>query len=190
MSEDKFEDQEVAQDELETLKAKADLMGISYHPSIGLQKLRSKVRQAIEESNSIQEQENETYSEGSGETEGEFRARKRREAAALVRIRVSCMNPNKKDWEGEIFTASNSVVGSFTKYVPFNNEEGWHVPQIILNQIKERQCQIFVTVRDNKGNRVTKGKLIKEFNVEILPPLSPEELKELADRQAMAHSID
>lgn len=185
-----FEDQDVTQDEMETLKQKADLLGISYHPSIGLQKLRSKVRQAMEESEEREKQEKEEYVVGTDETESEFRARKRREASALVRIRVSCMNPNKKDWEGEIFSVGNSIVGNFTKYVPFNNEDGWHVPQIILNQIRDRQCQIFVTARDNKGNRVSKAKLIKEFSVEVLPPLTPDELKELADRQAMSHSID
>ena len=32
--------------------------------------------------------------------------------------------------------------------------------------------------------------MIKEFAVEVLPPLSIEELKDLAQRQAMAGSID
>ena len=35
------------QDELSALKARADLLGISYHPSIGLEKLREKVNKAM-----------------------------------------------------------------------------------------------------------------------------------------------
>jgi hypothetical protein len=35
-------------DELTSLKARADLMGITYHPSIGVDKLREKVQAALE----------------------------------------------------------------------------------------------------------------------------------------------
>jgi hypothetical protein len=77
-----------------------------------------------------------------------------------------------------------------TKFVPFNVEEGWHVPRIIYTQLAERQCQIFTTTTDSRGNKTRKGKLIREFAIEVLPPLTPEELRELAQRQAMAKAID
>src|SRR5690606_32581434 len=125
----------------------------------------------------------------SGESENARRLRKKREAEELVRIRVTCMNPAKKEWEGEIFTAGNSTVGTFKKYVPFNADDGWHVPRIIYNQIIQRQCQVFYSVKDERGNSIRKGKLIKEFAVEVLPQLTKEELQELARRQAMAKSV-
>jgi hypothetical protein len=187
------------QDELTTLKARADMLGIKYHPSIGLEKLREKVNAAVEGTETEEEDEEEnapavaaTPSEPRPETLNEQRSRLRREANELVRIRLTCMNPAKKEWEGELFTAGNSLVGSFTKFVPFNNDEGWYVPRIILKQIQQRECQIFVTQKDGRGNSIRKGKLIKEFAVEILPNLTPTELKELAQRQAMAkgQSID
>ena len=182
-------DQEVVVDELATLKARADQMGISYHPSIGLEKLREKVNAYLAAENP--EPEAPAVVEGAPvETEAERRQRKRREANELVRVRVTCMNPAKAEWEGEIFTAGNSLVGSFTKYVPFNADEGWHVPRIILNQILQRQCQIFTTVRDSRGNATRKGKLIKEFAVEIMEPLTAEELAELARRQAAQRSVE
>ena len=34
-------------DELTTLKGRADLLGIAYHPSIGVEKLREKVKAAL-----------------------------------------------------------------------------------------------------------------------------------------------
>ncbi|TXH13306.1 MAG: hypothetical protein E6R03_11545 [Hyphomicrobiaceae bacterium] len=182
--------QVTAQDELAALKSRADMMGISYHPSIGLEKLREKVNAAIEGKADETKQDAAVVVSASGETEGQRNARLKKEASKLVRIRVSCMNPAKKEWEGEIFSIGNAVVGSFTKYVPFNTEDGWHVPHMMYQMIKDRECQVFYTVTDSRGNKTRKGKLIKEFNVEVLPPLTPEELHDLAQRQAMAKSID
>lgn len=181
-------------DELAVLKSRADLMGVSYHPSISLAKLRDKINAAVTAEG---KPDTDDAAEGDAqpvevpaETIAQRRLRKKRDALALIRIRVTCMNPAKKEWDGEIFTAGNSLIGSTKKYVPFNNDEGWHVPRIILNQIQQRQCQIFVTAKDARGNSVRKGKLIKEFAVEIMPMLTPEELHDLAQKQAMAKSID
>ena len=184
------EELEVTQDELTTLKARADLLGITYHPSIGVEKLRAKVEEAISSEPEAEVEAPAVKKASASESLSERRGRKRKEAAELVRVRVTCMNPNKNEWEGEIITAGNSVVGTFAKYVPFNIDEGWHIPRIIYNQLIQRQCQVFTTTRDSRGNSVRSGKLIREFNVEVLPPLTKEELAELARRQAMAKSID
>lgn len=192
MSDNDFVDQEVIQDELAALKVRADLMGLAYHPSIGLEKLRVKVEDALSDTPDKVEAGVLPTSLGLPHIESadEFRGRKLKEAAELVRIRLSCMNPNKKDWAGEIITTGNAVVGTFAKYVPFNAEEGWHVPRIIYEQLLDRKCQIFVTTRDGKGNSIRKGKLIREFAIEVLAPLTMEELKDLAQRQALANAID
>lgn len=182
------------QDELTALKARADMMGISYHPSIGLEKLRDKVNGAVTGTAETAEQPVQAAqvqtTGASVETEGQKRNRLKNEANRLVRIRVACMNPAKKEWEGEFFSAGNAVVGTMTKYVPFNADDGWHVPTMILKMIQDRQCQVFTTISDGRGNKTRKGKLIKEFSVEILPDLTPEELHDLAQRQAMSKSID
>lgn len=189
-------------DQLTTLKARADLLGISYHPSIGVDKLREKIAAAM--ADPVPGDSGPTLPAADGadaaaeaapqpveeESEGAKRARLRRQANELIRIRVTCMNPNKKEWEGEIFTAGNGAIGSFTKFVPFNVEDGWHVPRVIYNQIVQRQCQIFTTTRDGRGNSVRTGKLIKEFAIEVLPNLTTEELHELAARQAATKAID
>ena len=173
---------ELVVDELEVLKARADKLGIKYHPSISLAKLKEKVSEGL--ADDIPE-EVVTVKPGK-ETDVQLKARKRREANALIRIRVSCMNPNKKEWDGEIITTGNTNTGTIKKFVPFNSDEGYHVPHMIYEQLLQRQCQVFVTVKDNRGNKVRKGKLIKEFAIEVLPPLTEKELKELAQRQAMA----
>ena len=72
------------------------------------------------------------------------------------------------------------------KFVPFSNEEGWHVPTIILRQIESAEMQKFKTVTRPDGEKVLEPYLTKKFNVQILPDLTQEELKRLADQQAAA----
>lgn len=175
---------EPVQDELEVLKARADRLGISYHPSIKVEKLREKIEKEM--SGEVPEKAAPTKVVKEEETEAQLNSRKRLEATELIRIRVTCMNPQKKDWDGEIFTTGNAVVGTIKKYVPFNADEGWHVPRMIYQQMLERQCQVFYTVTNRNGVKTRAGKLIREFNIEVLPPLTVEELKEIAQRQAMA----
>lgn len=193
----------VTESELDTLKARADLMGIRYHPSIGLDKLREKVNKAITSppgtdhnaEDRADHAPNPAFSHGVSatapeESPAQIAKRQKDDALKLIRIRVSCMNPAKKDWEGEIFTVANSVVGTVKKFVPFNTDDGWHVPNFIYKMIRDRECQIFYDAKDSRGNKVRKGKMIREFAVEILPPLTPAELKDLAQRQAMSQAID
>ena len=192
MDTQEMQDTELTQDELTTLKARADMLGISYHPSIGVEKLKAKIEAKLSD---VPEEPSEEEAPAPApkvvkETEGQKRQRLRKHAAELIRIRLTCMNPAKREWEGEIITAGNSAVGTFKKYVPFNADEGWHVPRIIYNQLVARECQVFTSVRDSRGNMTRKGKTIKEFAIEVLPQLTKDELDELARRQAMAQAID
>ena len=177
-------------DELTLLKQRAQTLGIKFHPSIGLESLRSKVSAALTGEDAEEAAEEPVPEAPAAESRIQMRNRLRKEASALVRVRVTCMNPNKKEWKGEIFTASNSIVGTFRKYVQFNTEEGWHVPQIILNMIKARQFQTFYTIKNERGVAVRKGKLVPEFAVEVLPPLTEKELLELSHRQALAGGVE
>lgn len=187
MSDFEHDDDLQVPDELTTLKARADLLGVSYHPNIGVDKLREKVAAKLAEGDAPAADASSVAA--AEETEGQRRKRLRDEASALVRIRVTCMNPFKSEWEGEIITAGNRYAGTHKKYVPFNADEGWHVPRIIYNQLAQRQCQVFHTVTLPGGKKIRKGKLIKEFAIEVLPPLTKEELHDLAQRQAMAGGL-
>lgn len=184
-----------AADELAALKSRADMMGVTYHPSIGLEKLREKVNaamtQPISESAPVVAAPVVTAETAvQVETEGQRATRLKRDASRLIRIRVTCMNPAKAEWPGEIISVGNAVIGSFSKFVPFNADDGWHVPNVIFKVLQDRQCQVFTTIIDSRGNKSRKGKLIKEFAIEVLPDLTPEELHDLAQRQAMAGSIE
>ena len=178
----------LAATELENLKSRAEKLGVKFHPSISAEKLREKIKAAQSEGEGgVGEQPEVKSATGTNEeSPAAKKLRMKREALKLVRVRITCMNPAKKEWEGEIITVANNAVGTVKRYVPFNTEDGWHVEHILLEQLRERQCQIFVTEKDSRGNKVRKGKLIREFAIEMLDPLTEEELAELAQRQAMA----
>lgn len=200
-------------DELTTLKARAKAIGLTYHPNIGVDALREKINLKLRSKDltdvklekgipdptqteasepaidySMEEiQQGYMQNDTSKMTKAQLRNHSIKEATRLVRIRLVCMNPNKRDWNGEIITVANSIVGTHRKFIPFGSSEPYHVPQIILQAIRERQCQIFVNGKNAQGTQVRKPTTINEFSVEVLPPLTEKEIKELAQRQAMAN---
>lgn len=176
---------ETVQDELTALKARADLLGVTYHPNIKADKLREKVNAALAGEAAKEDADTPVPAE---ETIGQKRSRMKKEALKLIRIRLTCMNPAKTEWSGEVFTVGNSLLGSVKRYVPFNAQDnGWHVEAILLQMLQDRKCQVFQTKRDDKGNSSRTGRLIPEFAIEILPPLTDKERTELARKQALAN---
>lgn len=199
-------------EQLVSLKARADMMGITYHPNIGLKALQEKVNiilrmpegttdHAIEAGHpdntsnhsedfveySAEELESGLIKPGTVKlSEAELRNQSIQDARRLVRIRATNMNPNKRDWTGEVLTVSNRVVGTHKKFVPFNGAVPYHVPNMIYQMMKERKCQIFVSGKGENGQDVKRAQTMNEFNIEVLPPLTMEEIRDLAQRQAMA----
>lgn len=187
-------------DELTSLQERADQMGLAYKKSFGLDKMRALVNQAVEATPAeLPDLKSITAAEVAAaqdtaaikakmiaeETPNQRRWRLRREATKLVRVRVMNMNPNRKEWEGDTYTVSNRNIGTIKRYVPFDVE--WHVEQALLNVMLERKCQVFSTRKDQRTGRERKEpRLISELSIAILEPLTPKQLKELAQRQAMA----
>lgn len=124
-------------------------------------------------------------------TQAEYRkssstvADRRKESSRLIRVRIQNMNPAKKDWPGEILSVGSAKLGTYKKYVPFNSPEPYHVPKIIYDMMVEKKCTIFHTEKDRRGDDVRKGRLVNEYALEVMPPLTPEELSALAQRQAL-----
>ena len=175
---------------LDELKHRADLLGISYHPNIGEKKLLERINAKLDEktpetgvtADEIVTTNKVTKPHVDPEKQKLIQAKQK--ALQLVRCRITCMDPAKKEYEGEIFCAGNALIGTVKKYVPY--ETVWHVPRIILNMIKARQYQTFYTEKLPNGLKAKRGKLVRAYAVEELPPLTPKELQELRQRQAMA----
>jgi hypothetical protein len=169
--------------ELDSLRARADQLGVEYRHNTGVGKLRKLVDAKL--SPAVKEEAPKATS--TVRTQGQLIVEKRKEAAALVRIRITCMNPNKKNWEGEIFSVGSAKLGTFKKYVPFDAPDGWHVPSIIFDMIKERKCSVFHTITNSNGAKSRKSKLVPEFSIDVLPPITEAELRNLARQQALVN---
>lgn len=111
---------------------------------------------------------------------------KEQRAMALKRIVVVPNDPMLASFPGLIFTVGSSAVNNgrmIKKFVPFNNEDGWHVPNIIYDQIVNAEMQKFKSVKAPNGEKVLVPYMAKKFNVEVLKPLTEAELAKLAAAQ-------
>lgn len=125
-------------------------------------------------------------------TANQIRQQHLAEATKLVRVRITCHNPMKKEWRGEVFTFANSVVGSIKKFVPYNtegDEVGYHIPHCIYQLMKDKKYQSFVTKKLANGDPVRVPKLTQEFSLEVLPQLTQEELNKLAADQRARNAL-
>ncbi len=165
--------------ELDALKQIADNMGLKYHPSISLEKLKDKVEKARE-----------PVATKTVEKLNKMDARKDHiaEATKLVRVRVVNMNPTRRESKGEYITVSNKMVGTIKRFVPF--DVVWHVEEFIYKTLKNRKFRKSVDEPDGKGGKISKNLFIPEFSVEVLPQLTEQELKDLAADQAARGAID
>lgn len=119
------------------------------------------------------------------ETEGQKKNRLRREAMALVRVRVSCMDPQKKNLKGELLCVSNRNFGTVQRFIPFNRE--WHIEKVLYDALMEKEYMVFDREKTGRaGIEVVTPRNVPAFNIQVLPPLTKGELKDLAQRQAMA----
>ena len=112
---------------------------------------------------------------------------------ALVRVRITNLDPKKKDLPGEIITVANQYIGTVRKYVPFGEvtDNGYHVPQCIFKVLDSRRFLNIRTIRDAKSGRIrVETNYAKEFALEVLPQLTNEELNQLAANQAAGRNVD
>jgi hypothetical protein len=187
---------------LEALKERAKELGVKHHHNAGEAKIQEAIDAHLAEN--AQAELAEEFSQPVNKnhidpdtgkivpmTSEEYRAKylpdRKKNMNRLVRCRITCMNPAKREWEGEIISVGSAKHGTFKKFVPFDGRE-WHIPKVIFDEMKSRQCTIFHTVTDARGQKIRKGRLIDEFAIEVLPPLTPKELEQLKKEQALANN--
>jgi len=194
-------------EKLKVLQTQADLLGLTYHHRTGVDKLQAQIGAYLVENPA---KAGLLLSEGSLETPApvveeivkvepnldyiplsavEYKVKSQKLAGiqigALRRIQYTNMNPNKKEWKGEVISVGSAKRGTFKKFIPFGGKP-YHVPQIIYDVMKERQCSVFYTESDQLGGDIRKSHLINEYAIVDLPPLTAAELKDLATKQALA----
>lgn len=183
-------------DELTTLKQRAALMGITHSPNIGVETLRKKIQDRLdgldepevkEEPAAIVAAEPKAKVLSPAELKSQIRQEMKLKHMALVRVRIACMNPAKRDLHGEIFTVYNKYIGTVRKFIQFDHP--YHIEKILLEEVKARKFLNVQTKKKNGQIVVQAETYLPEFNVEILPPLTKEELAKLATTQAATQSV-
>ena len=202
-------------DELGLLKTRAKLLGITFSNNIGVAALREKIEAKMNEDAAAREGAANTSSTSNDQPNapipGELKGAEQgivpepvkkltlrqlmiRDNMKLVRIRVVNLDPKKKEWPGEFLTVANEHLGTVTKYVPFGEatDNGYHVPYCIYKMLKARKFLSIRTFKDkSNGNQIkVEQRWANEFAIEVLDPLTPEELGKLATAQAAAGALN
>jgi hypothetical protein len=173
------------QDERAALEARARILNINFHTNISTDKLRERVNSALLGNGPEPDEER----PAKGESDVARRSRLKKDASQLIRIRIHCNDPAKKEWPGEYITVGNNAVGTYRKYVPYNQDEPTHIPKIMLNALREKRVQVFATKKGKNGIPVREAKSIAAYSIEVMPALTQEELTELARSQVARNAL-
>ena len=199
--------------ELDVLKQRARMMGVEFSNNIGLETLRERIRaKAEEQSNATaapapalfdpalipaatQQASFQADTSGGPALGSEPKPAKpltlrqylQREHMKLVRVRITNLDPKKKNLPGEVFTVANEFLGTVRKYIPYGevSDDGYHVPYCIYRELESRRFLDIRTFKERaNGNKIrVEQRWAKEFAIEVLPHLTPTELKQLAVAQ-------
>ena len=189
--------------ELDMLKSRAKLMGITFSNNIGLDALKTKIEehkkaseaktqtQALAQTNE-QQPEAQTENQKKNAKTISLRAHLQKEKMKLVRLRITNLDPKKKDLPGEILTVGNEYLGTVRKFVPFGEatDNGYHVPYCLYELMRDRKFLSIKTRKGPKGQTIVEQQMVREFALEILPPLTEAELARLSAAQLSAGGVE
>ncbi|AZO51840.1 hypothetical protein EJ073_09605 [Mesorhizobium sp. M4B.F.Ca.ET.058.02.1.1] len=180
--------------QLDMLKQRARVMGIQFSNNIGLDALKAKIQAKLDgEAESQEEAPAEpAVSAATGPKIKSHRQQMRDEYMRLIRVRITNLDPKKKDLPGEIFTFANEVLGAVRKYIPYGEvtDNGYHIPYCIFLQLEDRKFLNIKVRKDNRGREIVESNWVREFALEVLPPLTEVELARLAASQAAAGGVE
>lgn len=194
--------------EKDMLRQRLKDMGVTYSNNAGVDALRTKLRDALEGKDSTDNAGDEDEvppaplpgitpdpeSAPLPETpkrplsKAEQRNQIRLEQTRLIRCRITNMDPKKRDWPGQFLTVANEYIGSITRYIPFGEvtDNGWHIEYALYTMMKDMQFLDIKTKKVKGQNTQETKRMSREYAIEILPDLTPAELKKLANAQLAA----
>lgn len=191
-------DNDMSEDELSLLKDRAKLMGIKFSNNIRIESLREKIAAKQEGGNTasdaLENTPNPLATVTPIEQEIPIKAMSLREymikeQLKLVRLRIQNLDPKKKDLHGEVLCVANEYLGTIKKFIPYGeaSDEGYHVPYCIYTEMESRRFQNIRTFTDKATGQIrVESNWAREFSLEVLPPLTKNELVQLASAQAAA----
>lgn len=191
---------EQAVDELTLLKERAKVMGIPFSNNISLETLRKRVADKMEGKDEAPEVNALTGDPEIAQAMAAKPLNQKANAVALrklmyakqmrqVRVRITNMDPKKKDLPGEIWTVANEYLGTVRKFVPYGEQtdDGFHIPYCLYRLLDSKRFLHIRDVKDRTTGIVRQDKVwAKEFSLDVLPTLTQAELDRLAAAQAAA----
>ena len=191
---------ETAVDELALLKERAKQMGIPFSNNISLETLRKRISDKTEGKDVPEVNPLTGDAEIAAITSAPVKLDAKQNALALrkmmqrdqmklVRVRITNMDPKKKDLPGEIWTVSNEYLGNVRKMIPYGEQtdDGFHIPYCLFRLLQSKRFLHIRTVKDRvTGVERQEKQWVKEFSLDVLPDLTKEELARLAAAQAAA----
>lgn len=117
----------------------------------------------------------------------------RAKAMRLKRVRITNLDPADSVLNGGLLSVINKYTGKVAKYIPYGDESenGYHVPVILLDHLKEQQFVLRKEVKGGQfGVKKYKNTMVRKFAIEELPQLTLQEIEEMKARQRAANSID
>ena len=191
---------EQAVDELPLLKERAKVMGIPFSNNISLETLRKRVADKMEGKDEAPEVNALTgdpeiahamVAKPLNQKANEVALRKLMYTTQMrqVRVRITNMDPKKKDLPGEIWTVANEYLGTVRKFVPYGEQtdDGFHIPYCLYRLLDSKRFLHIRDVKDRTTGIVRQDKVwAKEFSLDVLPALTQAELDRLAAAQAAA----
>lgn len=180
-------------EERRALRAELLKLGINSSPNASVHTLRAKLAQAQSQSDpKVEESSSAAPSPTPLPSRASALEKAKKDALKLVRLRIQNVNPAKADLHGEIFTFANEVIGKVSKYVPYDEAgESYHVPNCIYKMLKSKKFLNVKTYTDKvTGKLIIDKSWIDEFALEELPPLTPQELKDLALKQKAQNIVE
>ena len=189
-----------AVDELTFLKERAKVMGIPFSNNISLETLRKRVADKMEEKDEAPEVNALTGDPEIAQAMVAKPLNQQANAIALrklvyaeqmrqVRVRITNMDPKKKDLPGEIWTVANEYLGTVRKFVPYGEQtdDGYHIPYCLYRLLDSKRFLHIRDVKDRTTGIVRQDQVwAKEFSLDVLPTLTQAELDRLAAAQAAA----
>lgn len=142
MTEELNLDKELELQEIETIKAQLDTMGVKYHHNANLKTLKKLKADALAP----------TEAEQKAEVKQAEVASISKKANEMVRVAITCRNPAKGARRGEFFTCGNAVIGNLKVFIPYNCEaaEDVRIPRIFVDMLRERLYQTTVELSDKE----------------------------------------
>lgn len=188
-------------DERTMLMQRARMMGLTISNNIGIDTLRQRIADAMAGNKGNDEKVDQLDGPApmrdpslpKADTPQTLRQKILAENMRLIRVRITNLDPKKKDLPGEVITVANGYLGTVRKYIPFGEvtENGYHIPYVLYKMLKNRKFLNIRTRKDrNNGNNIiVEQNWVPEFALEVLDPLTKEELAKLAAAQSAAGGV-